>query len=37
MNFMVILGTIAVIYILVAFIAILTLGIMILVKMLKEK
>lgn len=37
MNFMVILGTIAVIYILVAFIAILILGIMVLVKMFKEK
>ena len=37
MNFMVVLSTIAVIYILVAFIVILTLGIMILVKMLKEK
>lgn len=37
MNFMVILSIIAVIYILVAFIAILTLGIMVLVKMFKEK
>lgn len=37
MNFMVVLGTIAVIYILVAFIVILTLGIMVLVKMFKEK
>lgn len=36
MNFMVVLSTIAVIYILVAFIVILTLGIIVLVKIFKE-